>query len=196
MLGNGILEVEIEIRHLKESHLLHKQCSFSFRFKLYGTLQVEVCWYNSPIGGMGRGMGRQGTKACEGEWLCGREKCRQRSSGSLKLQRRRDKALHPVPPSPLRVAFEGRQPPPMPQEAYELSTDPPFLLIKSKTCHCHAAGDIKDCVNGYKAIRNMTCRLMRRGDDGFLRCRVIDLSAVKLIKKKRVVFLILVDYTP
>lgn len=196
MLGNGILEVEIEIRHLKESHLSHKQCSLSFRFKLYGTHQVEVCWCNSPTGGMGRGTGRQRTKACEGEWLCGREKCWQRSSGSLELQRRRDKALHPVP-SPLRAASEGRQPPPMPQEACELSTDPPFLLIKSKTSHCHAAGDIKDCVTGYKAIRNMTRWLIRRGGDWFLRCQVIDLRAVELIKKKkRVVLLILADYSP
>lgn len=75
-------------------------------------------------------------------------KCRQRSSGSLKLQRRRDKALHPVPPL-LRVALEGMQPPPMLQEACKLSTDPPFLLIKSKTRHRQAAGDIKHRVNGY-----------------------------------------------
>lgn len=53
MLGNGILEAEIEIRHLKESRLSHKQRSLSFRFKLYGTHQVEVCWCNSPNWGDG-----------------------------------------------------------------------------------------------------------------------------------------------
>lgn len=57
----------------------------------------------------------------------------------------------------------------MPQEACELSTDPLFLLIKSETRHCHAAGDIKERVDGYKAIRNMTRWLIRRGGDLFLR---------------------------
>lgn len=65
VLGNGILEVEI--RHLKESRLLNKHCFLSFRLKLYGTHQVEIFWHNSPIGGMGQGMERQGTKACGGE---------------------------------------------------------------------------------------------------------------------------------